>query len=320
MRNILKYMLWALIPCMFIQFSYAQEVSAVIKLDTTKLKLGEQTRVQLILKHPKQLDVKWPAIPDTLGKLEILQKSRKDTLANNEKTITERQSFTLTVFDSGFYVIPPFQFTWKEKNDTTLYKTETQALLLSVKTVPVDTTKNFKDIKKPLDVPFNWIDALPYIGGGILLILIVWGLWYWNKKRKKTPEERIVKAPKIPAHELALLALKELEKEKLWQGGSFKKYYSGISDIVRAYIENRYQVQALEQTTFETMQSLQKYKLSNTLQENLKSMLELSDLVKFAKLQPIASENENCLKQAYDFIQGTIPNEDFDNPKQEETK
>jgi hypothetical protein len=307
MKALMKYILSVCLLCFSLQYVSAQEVSAFLKVDTNQLKLGEQTRAQLIVKYPLNLKIKWPQIPDTLGKIEILQKSARDTLKKEADALTERQIFTITGFDSGFYVIPPFAFTWKKENDTTQYKAETEALLLSVKTIPVDTTKNFRDIKKPLEVPFNWIDTLPYIGGGILLILLVLLIIYLVKNRKKPLSEIISKTPKIPAHETALLALKALEQEKLWQSGAFKAYYSGISDIVRTYIEGRFNIMALELTTDETMQSLKKARLSKSIEENLRFMLELSDLVKFAKVQPIASENENSLKQAYDFVNLTIP-------------
>lgn len=306
MKKIMNPILYLLILLASMPFAKAQEVSALLKLDTNQLKLGEQTRVQLILKRPLKLHVKWPVIPDTLGKVEVLQKLKKDTLSKDANSITERQSFTITAFDSGFYVIPPFIFGWKQLNDTTNYHSETEALLLSVKTVSVDTTKNFRDIKKPLEVPFNWLDAWPYFAGGIGLILVILLIIYLLKNRKKPLLEIISKTPKRAAHEIAFEALKSLEQEKLWQQGSIKAYYISISDILRTYIEDRYQVQALEQTTDETMQSLRKINLSIEVESELKAVLQLSDLVKFAKLQPIGLENDNSMKQAYDFVKKTM--------------
>lgn len=309
MSRLLKYIfLFCVLSTTVYQLS-AQDIQVFTKLDTNKIKLGEQTRMHLKIIRPKNQEVKWPFIPDTISKVEIIQKSKIDTISKDDKSITESVSMLITSFDSGYYVIPPFIFNWKKSGDTTLYTAETEAQLFSVTGIPVDTTQNIKDIKKPLDVPFNWMDTLPYVGGGILLVLIVFLIWYLFKNRKKTIAEIITKVPYIPPHEKALQALQSLEKEKLWQQGQFKAYYSGISDIIRGYIEERYQVQALEHTTEETLRGLRSENLSKELEDKLRSMLELSDLVKFAKLQPVSMENENIIKQAYQFVNETIVQE-----------
>src|SRR6185312_1103337 len=164
---------------------------------------------------------------------------------------------TITSFDSGYYAIPPFTFVYQFEGDTARHKVETEPLLLMVKTIPVDTTKPIKDIKAPVEVPFSWEDALPYIIGGVAIILVaILVYWLIKRFRKRTVKEEALAKPARPPHEIALEELDALEKGKLWQNGNYKLYYSRLADIVRIYIENRYGINAMEQPTEETLASL----------------------------------------------------------------
>ena len=49
--------------------------------------------------------------------------------------------------------------------------------------------------------------------------------------------------------------LEKLKQAQLWQNGKIKAYYSDLSDILRLYIENRYNSPALEMTTDEILSS-----------------------------------------------------------------
>lgn len=61
----------------------------------------------------------------------------------------------------------------------------------------------------------------------------------------------------------------------------------------------------MEKTTEEVIQSLRLKPLHQDDKDNLHGLFRLSDLVKFAKEKPVASENEQCLKTARDFINNT---------------
>src|SRR5207237_6773810 len=122
----------------------------------------------------------------------------------------------------------------------------TEAQLISVRTIPVDTTKAIKDIKPPLDVPFTFREALPYIISAIILAILVIVIVRLLRKKKKSPVEIKVKVPTRRPHEIAMEALKQTEAEKLWQQGFFKRYNSNVSEIIRTYIEYRFGIYAFE--------------------------------------------------------------------------
>ena len=99
----------------------------------------------------------------------------------------------------------------------------------------------------------------------------------------------------------------------MWQEGKIKLFHSQISEIIREYLEKRYGVNALENTTDEIMQSIRYHGISQDQTTKLNQILVLSDLVKFAKEQPLANENDMSLLNAIDFVKNTkmiIENQD----------
>ena len=83
-------------------------------------------------------------------------------------------------------------------------------------------------------------------------------------------------------------------------------YYTDLSEIVREYIENRFNVPALEQTTIEIISSIQhKSEINSEQKAALKDLLQLSDMVKFAKFKTLANENSKMYESALNFIEVT---------------
>ena len=88
-----------------------------------------------------------------------------------------------------------------------------------------------------------------------------------------------------------------------------KEYHSNITGIVRNYFEERFKLPALELTTTEQMQQLKKVSAAEIIFEETNKFLNNADLVKFAKFIPIASVNEEMMKQAKEIVNKTIPTE-----------
>lgn len=274
--------------------------------DTNKILIGQQFHLDLKIRFSAQHKVEFPAIGDTLtSQIEVVEKSPIDTVFDKED-ITQKtlhQRLTLTSFDSGFFAIPPFFFV---VNSDTL---ETEPLLIEVQTIQVDSSQ-LADIKAPLEVQYSFLDWLKdnwKLTLGIMAALAAISyLIYSLTKKKPAPvvvEKKLV--PKLPAHTIALQKLEKLKEKKLWQSDKVKQYHIELSEIIREYLENRFHISAMEQTTYEILQSLRTTPLENGSSEKLRQLLTLSDLVKFAKEIPLATENEMCMSYAYEFIETT---------------
>ncbi|HWB64153.1 MAG TPA: hypothetical protein VG603_11620, partial [Chitinophagales bacterium] len=180
-----------------------------------------------------------------------------------------------------------------------------------VATLPVDTTRPFKPIKGPLEVPYTWREYIAYILLAVLLLwLVVAAVLLWRKYRKQKPAVPARPKPKDPPHIWARKELKKLEDEKVWQGGDTKLYYSRLTDILRLYLEYRFGWSALESTTEEIEAEIEQYNLKNKAQDHLLKILKTADLVKFAKMAPTPDTNIGCMESAYKFIDFTEPSEE----------
>ncbi len=300
------------IAAVFVVRVQAQDVNASITLDTNSMLVGDQIELKLQLTLPENYRVQWPVFVDSLAhNIEVLRQSNIDSTKSNG-LLHLQQSLTITVFDSGYYVIPPIRFGYGPNNSITGF-VETEPHLINVFTVPVDTNQPFKPLKGPLKAPYTLAELLPWI----LLVLFaallgVVGYRYWKKKKAQVPlfsaKPKFIKPP----HQLALDALDELKKKKLWQQGRVKEYYTELTEIIRAYIEKRFEIQAIEMTTWEILVSFKSILLEKGLKEDLQNMLELADLVKFAKASPLASEHDQSLAMAENFVIRTIPVRPFE--------
>lgn len=298
-------------------FSYAanaQEIIATAKLDSSSIRIGQQVKLQLSIQYRvdngKQIKIQWPEIADTIRKeVEIVLQSKIDTIIpdkTNPFQFIQTKTLYITSFDSGYWAIPPFKFMINEDTNGVF----TEPLLLEVGTITVDTTLAIKDIKPPYNENYSWLDWIKdnmyVVYGTLVAILVILTIIYLIGYFKKIkPPMVFVEVPKIPAHIIAFEKLDKLKEEKLWQNSKLKQYHIMLTEIVREYIENRFKIQALEQTTEEILYGFRNVAIDEESGIKLKKLLILADLVKFAKEQPLPNENEMSLNNAYDFINGT---------------
>lgn len=285
----------------------AQALQAEAKLQQYTIRIGDQTKLFLSVRQPVKANLSFPKLADSIvSKVVVVSTNKPDTTYDqaDKNAITVTQSYTITSFDQGTYQLPAF--TISSEKDTV----KTNSLTLQVETVKVDTTKAIYDIKSPLQVSYTWLDWLHddwyWVAGPLVLIVAIIGLIIYLKKRPKPePVVKQAPAPEIPPHVAALNQLKALRDKKLWQQDEVKQYYIELSDILREYLELRYAIKTHEKTTDEIFIALRNISIPNTYRNQLKQMLVLSDLVKFAKEKPLPAENESSLDMAMEFVVNT---------------
>jgi len=243
------------------------------------------------------------------GAMLIIGRSKVDSsFSGDKKSLTLTQELNLTCFDSGFYTIPQIPFRYRIFPDTTLKITSTGLSMLLVHTVKVDTTNVIKPIKGPLKVPVTFREMLPYILIALAITALVFGLiWYIRKRKKNEPLIRIRPKVKLQPFEKALQDLEKLRIRKLWQQGKVKEYHSELTGVLRTYIEEGFGIPAMESTTFEIVGQLrQQGEFPVPLVEKIEQILQMADMVKFAKSVPSTQENENALDAGIEFVNQTI--------------
>ena len=300
--------------CLFIIFisslfslhSFAQgDASVIVHTDAKQIIVGDQTRVFIEAKiNPSSCRLEWAAIPDTFNDLEVVEKGKIDTVKDGG-FVTYRQRLLLTGFDSGVFMVPGFVFP-VIPNSGNPYTIQTDSFQLFVQTVSVDTTKAFKGIKGIINVKSSWRDYIWYIAGGSLLLLVVIFLIIYLATRKKT----VAPMPQKPSESLqekTLRQLTELDMRQLWQKNQVKEYYVELTDIVRNYVEMRFQTPALELTTDELLYKVQIHRELQPHYALLSSILHTADLAKFAKAQPLPQEHMDAMEKAKQFVETSKP-------------
>ncbi|MBN2597935.1 hypothetical protein [Labilibaculum sp.] len=292
--------------------SYAQEedkgLNYSAQLDTNLIVIGDQINLLLSIEQPKGLRVEFPVFTDSISSgVEIVKQSPQDTISLENGNIKVNKNFLITSFDDGVHKMNPFEFKIHDENLMNIIRTDT--MLLGVKTFEIDTSKANFDIVMPIHTPIAFAEIAPWAFGGLLLAALIVLLILYLRKRKKNQPLFVKVKPAEPAHVIALRKLDEIKKQKLWETGKVKQFHSDLTDTIRYYLDERFQLSTLESTTDEILKAVNTVEVNSDWHAKLKEVLERADLAKFAKFTPLQDENELSLKYAYKIIETTIVEE-----------
>lgn len=214
-----------------------------------------------------------------------------------------RAGLVITSFDEGLYDLPQIVLQRRTGNgivDTLYY----EPVRVEFKTMPVDTATFVPhDIKGQIRYPVTVAEVLPWaIAGQWVIVLIILGICLYIMFRKKG---EIFVRPKEPAHIVALRELDKYRGKEMWAPDKQKAFYSGVTDILREYISERYDIGAMEMTTSELFEDMKKTDVPAELQAKVKELFELADFVKFAKFVASDEENAAALPLAVGFVTQT---------------
>lgn len=283
-------------------------VSATI--DSTTLFIGDQTDLHLRAISEPSEQVQLPLLSDKLiNGVEIVDRTVIDTSKLKDGRVQYDQYLTLTSFEDSLFYIAPLPFV--SGADTIWSDPMT---LNVVQPFEMDSTDiAITDIKGIYKAPIWWWGILRWV----LLALVIAGvsiggyylITYLKKRIDKEEANAVPIEPLRPADEVALEKLDIIREQKIWQIGQVKEYHTQLTDVVREYIARRFDVSSTEQTSDETMQAMRPLlKEQKDLYEQLRKMLTLADLVKFAKWTTTPDENELSLRSAYTFVKETTKN------------
>jgi hypothetical protein len=282
-------------------FSLAQ-TNAYLKHKT--LMIGEQTELIYEFRYPKNskqvnyspfkntIPIKNKVEGDFIGDIEILKKF-KDTLITKNGISTWIGSYTITAWDSGYFVIPE---SYLKFEDSTYYF---QPLLIQVKFPKKIEGKELYDIKENFEsIPYTISYWLKKYGWILLFLIALIILFIVYKKRNKNKIQRL-KTGKTNL-EITLEELESLRLSKLWLNNELKLHYITLSHILRTFLTQNFNLNLMEKTSEETSLLL-KDKLNTKQLQSISYILAYSDLIKFAKASPdneqTALEHINQVKE-----------------------
>lgn len=271
------------------------------ELDSNHVETGNPFVVHLFL--PKSLgqprDIDFSAWENLVPPQNIL----RQTEWNSEGQFFTK-NLTIIFFDEDSLTLPPLPIRLNG-GETAL----TNPLEIAVQ--PTPSSDNLIDMAPIKDIRrerVRWMDYLPWaIAIFAFMLLVVLAAWLIGRSQMQRKQAAMSRVAGLPPYELALKKLDALVQKQLWHKGLVKEYCAELTFIVREYLEKRYRILALESTSEEILNALQKTDFPQHLRPELQNLLTKADLVKFAKATPPETFHEEAMTFAKKIISETKP-------------
>ncbi len=296
-----------MLACLMTGTAFAGEDSGPsTKISRDTILIGDQIEWTIDLSFPEgdAFFVEKPEEQPAPG-VETISPMAFDTVSLKKGIVNVRGMSILTAFDSGSYFLPPLVTAISHADgsvDTVIFDSP----VIEVTTVPIDTA-TFKpyDIKGQIKYPLTFKEILPWAGIALLIAALVFVIVRFIKSRRENGSFFGKPAVKDPPHIVALRSLDKIRSQKLWQSGKQKQFYTAVTDALRLYISERYEVSALESTSAEIFDDLKDKGIEPALFEKLQELFTTADYVKFAKHNASDLENEEAVPTAVRFVNET---------------
>ena len=261
---------------------HAQVPRAEASLDTAAARVGDSIRLTLTLHHDAT------ARPEAPDLSQILEDFAPRCAGWHQREVATgfelAQDCELRLYELGSHEVPAVAAPFVTAAGDTLLR-ETQPLAIEVISARSEGEDQLRDIKPPVlisgGVPL-WVVVAIVLLALVLCVLV--GVWLW-RRRTRTPEPELPPEPIDYAAEFTRIA--ELG---LLERGEFKTYYSLLSENLRRFLEERVEIEAMEQTTSELAAALQGAEVEGALRQQVIDYLAAADLVKFARFHPALDE------------------------------
>lgn len=286
----------------------ASQVDA--RLDTTIMRIGDSLNLTLTVRTEKGETVGFPDLAGSLGKFELLSARPQEKYVEDDSSKLERQSFKITTFETGSQAIPRLAFPRMHADGSvdTLHTAELSVTVLSLLT---DTTASeVKPLKALLGVAKRWhtLAFWAIVALAVLTILVITWRRYLARRDARFREMTRPLAPSQPAHLTALDELERIKSLGLIEKGEIKLFHILISEAIRKYLSARFEIEALDMTTWEIEFVLEdRLPADGALGKLIGGFLEACDLVKFAKYKPPLVEINSVFNRAYEIVEKFRP-------------
>jgi len=272
---------------------FSDPVVVEANVDKNKATVGEPIFYRLTIVYDQEYHVELPAQGSNLGEFEIKDYTRKDPVKLEDDRMELVYEFEIAGYTAGIHKIHPLDVLyWKRDDEQDTIAT--REISIEIESLVGENAEDIQDIKDPFEVPYPYLKLGLIIGGIVvsILFLVLLSAFIIRKIRRKTDtDQNAIKVISEPPHIIALRELDELGLKKLFEKGLIKEYYIELSEIIRRYIEHRFNISTMERTTYEIIRDLNRADIIREQLNEISDFLYASDLVKFAKVRP---DTETC--------------------------
>ena len=293
---------FALVLITNFSITYADEgIFAKLIVPADFATVGDIVELKVEVTHPAGYRLVPLDLPSPWGELEIRSLSHVTVQEETNGMTRSSQTIFITLWVPGEYETPPLAV---QISDSTGQVQEVNAgsAFLSVESVLTEDRVKLRDLKEQLPLPPPSIWPLA-IGGGLLgwlLLALAWWLYHtWQKRKAQVPQQ----TPDLRStYQKTLDELERINGLNLPTQGQFKAHYTLLSDAIRRYLEETYQIQASEQTTEEIQGALLELAMASEHKNQLLEFLHHADMVKFANVVPDLLQAREQTELAREFV------------------
>jgi outer membrane lipopolysaccharide assembly protein LptE/RlpB len=279
-----------------------------VQVDNPTPKIGEPTRVDLRLSGEKRMLL--PPLSDLLDPaVELL---------DEESTVTETEDRWQRDIRLNVALYAVTNVTLFAQSETTTLSTPEHTFelpFIHLDVTPVLGEDADQAVPKlgNTDLPdFRGPEALArrrrnlFISLAVLALLLAFlAAWFWHLRNRPKPP------PPPPVwHRIALREMDELQATDIWQQPDVDASAVALSDILRRYIEGRFEIHAPERTTEEFLLEVQdRAPWPEEEQTGLREFFEATDRIKFAGDRPGRERLDALMEAARRFVTATADRE-----------
>lgn len=282
-------------------------VDASLIADPAEVSVGDIFTLTLQIIHPADTQVSLTPLESQWGDFEIRQFEPLNTIEDEEgNEAISTQLLRATLWMTGSHTTPNYQIT-VANSDGNSSQYDVRPVTVTVNSVLQAGDDELRDIKPQATLPYTprWVQMLV---AAVLCAVVLGAIIWWLRRRWRTQPEEVV-APAFvdnrPADVKALEALREIAEQHLPTQRLFAEHYDLVTDVLRRYLDDGFDIPALDQTTAELKSSFPSNRVDGTDQALLFQLLEEADLVKFANVEPDFSQADQLPERARQFILST---------------
>ncbi len=279
----------------------APEVAA-LTIEGDHFTVGDPIKIILTVTHPSEEQVTVPDLASPWGTFVIVSQSAPKTVKNVNGTASTSVLIDARMFAPGTFTTPALAVDVEDARGRTRQVVAAPATL-EIASVLVEGDTEVRDLKSQAEIS-PWPYWTRVAGMSIVIPFFAVSLLLVSRRfRNRVPVRR-------PPHITAVEELDRIKDLCLPDKGYFKEHYTLVSNCMRTYMEQAFELSVWEHTTGEIHAFLEQKDLAPEVSDAMIDLLYASDIIKFSEIEPDARSANSMVTAAQWLVQMTKPSKE----------
>jgi hypothetical protein len=274
-----------------------------IETGQAEIRLSDAVVVTLSVDGGTTWEVELPQSFTTSNDWRVARRSSPERVLLANSRARWQQTFALEPTKPGELILTPALLRYREnREDDRWYDVKWQPIPVRVTTdIASADLSELRDVSPPEQVarPPKW--WLPYAWVGLALLFLSLVGTGWKFLRRRTAH-----AQTLAPDQWALEELQRIKVPSSWTEREAERFHTQLAQVIRKYLELRFDLPALKRTTEEFFQDMGRSShLTEAQQSVLREFLGHCDLAKFARAVPGPDECQAVVRMGRRFVEET---------------